>query len=231
MLSMNRATLVGHAGGDPEIRKLASGEDVARFSLATTERFTRRDDTAGQSTEWHSIVAFGAAAEAVRTRVHKGDAVLVEGRIATRSWKDRTGSMRRTTEIVVAGPRGQINVLSRRSRNGGGDDEPHGGTAAGTDGSRAEGATDAIASQSAEGRDLDGRGEPEGAGGQKEGSASAPPAQDGAGEEPGDGTAAGAEAADHVEASKIDGDTGGAADAATACAADGNTDARSGGDD
>ena len=132
MLSMNRATLVGHAGGDPEIRKLASGKDMARFSLATTERFTRRDDTpsggntpsaggtAGQSTEWHAIVAFGAAADAVRTRVRKGDAVLVEGRIATRSWKDRAGSLRRTTEIVVAGPRGQINVLRRRSRNGGG---------------------------------------------------------------------------------------------------------------
>ena len=154
MLSMNRATLVGHAGGDPEMRKLASGEDVARFSLATTERFTRRDDTAGQSTEWHSIVAFGAAAEAVRARVRKGDPVLVEGRIATRSWKDRTGSLRRTTEIVVAGPRGQINVLSRRSRNGdGGDDEPPGGAVSGSAGSRAEGAADATVAQGAESRD------------------------------------------------------------------------------
>ena len=231
MLSMNRATLVGRAGGDPEIRRLASGEDVARFSLATTERFTRRDDTAGQSTEWHLIVAFGAAAEAVRTRVRKGDPVLVEGRIATRSWKDRTGSLRRTTEIVVAGPRGQINVLSRRSRNGGGDDEPTGGAAAGAPGSRAEGAADGTASQSADSRDGDRCREPEATGGREERSASASPAQDGAGADPGDGTAAGAEAADDVEASKIGGDAGGAADAATACTAGGSAAAPSGGDD
>ena len=231
MLSMNRATLVGHAGGDPEMRKLASGEDVARFSLATTERFTRRDDTAGQSTEWHSIVAFGAAAEAVRTRVRKGDPVLVEGRIATRSWKDRAGIQRRSTEIVVAGPRGQINVLSRRSRNGSGDDEPPGGAAAGAARSPAEVTADATASQSAGSQDGDRGGEPEGAAGQEEKSPSAAPARDGAGEEPGDGTAAGANAADHVEASKIDGDAGGAADAATASAAGDSTATGSGGDD
>ena len=196
MLSMNRATLVGHAGGDPEIRKLASGEDVARFSLATTERFTRRDDTAGQSTEWHSIVAFGVAAEAVRTRVHKGDAVLVEGRIATRSWKDKTGIQRRSTEIVVAGPRGQINVLSRRSRNGSGDDEPPGGAAAGAAGSAAEGTADATASQSAGSRDGDRGGEPEGAAGQEDRNAGASPARDGAGADPGDSTATGSDGDD-----------------------------------
>ena len=197
MLSMNRATLVGHAGGDPEIRRLASGEDVARFSLATTERFTRRDDTAGQSTEWHLIVAFGTAAEAVRTRVHKGDAVLVEGRIATRSWKDRAGIQRRSTEIVVAGPRGQINVLSRRSRNGsGGDDEPPGGAAAGATGSPAEGTADATASQSAGSQDGDRGGEPEGAAGQEEKSPSAAPARDGAGADPGDSTATGSDGDD-----------------------------------
>ena len=196
MLSMNRVTLVGHAGGDPEIRRLASGEDVARFSLATTERFTRRDDTAGQSTEWHSIVAFGAAAEAIRTRVHKGDAVLVEGRIATRSWKDRAGNQRRSTEIVVAGPRGQINVLSRRSRNGGGDEEPPGGAAAGAAGSPAEGTADATASQSAGSQDGDRGGEPEGAAGQEEKSAGASPARDGAGADPGDSTATGSDGDD-----------------------------------
>ena len=231
MLSMNRATLVGHAGGDPEIRKLASGEDVARFSLATTERFTRRDDTAGQSTEWHSIVAFGAAAEAVRTRVRKGDPVLVEGRIATRSWKDRAGIQRRSTEIVVAGPRGQINVLSRRSRNGSGDDEPPGGAAAGAAGSPAEETADATASQSAGSQDGDRGGEPEGAAGQEDRSAGASPEGDGAGADPGDGTAAGADAAAGVEASKIDGDRGGAADAATASAAGDSTATGSDGDD
>ena len=130
MLGMNRATLLGYAGKHPEMRKLPSGDDVAQFSLATTERFRRKDDTVGESTEWHAVVAFGAAAEAVRKLVRKGDPVLVEGRISTRSWTDRKGVERRTTEIVVSGARGLVNVLARRRKDDGGGDDPPGGTAA-----------------------------------------------------------------------------------------------------
>ena len=144
MLGMNRVTLLGHAGRNPEMRKLPSGDDVAQFSLATTERFRRRDETVGESTEWHSVVAFGASAEAVRKLVRKGAPVLVEGRIASRTWTDRTGAERRTTEIVVSGPRGQVNVLAKRRTGAGGDggddDPPGGAAAAGTagDGGAAE---------------------------------------------------------------------------------------------
>ena len=130
MMTMNRVTLLGYAGRNPEMRKLQSGDDVAQFSLATTERFRRRDDTVGESTEWHSVVAFGAAAEAVRKLVRKGAPVLVEGRITSRTWKDRTGAERRATEIVVSGPRGQVNVLARRRTVAGGDDDPPGAPAA-----------------------------------------------------------------------------------------------------
>ena len=123
MMTMNRVTLLGYAGRNPEMRKLQSGDDVAQFSLATTERFRRRDETVGESTEWHSVVAFGAAAEAVRKLVRKGAPVLVEGRIASRTWTDRTtGAERRATEIVVSGPRGQVNVLARRRTGAGGDE-------------------------------------------------------------------------------------------------------------
>ena len=132
MMTMNRVTLLGYAGRNPEMRKLQSGDDVAQFSLATTERFRRRDETVGESTEWHSVVAFGAAAEAVRKLVRKGAPVLVEGRIASRTWTDRTtGAERRATEIVVSGPRGQVNVLARRSTGAGGDEPPGGPAAAG----------------------------------------------------------------------------------------------------
>ena len=131
MLTMNRATLLGFAGKHPEMRKLPSGDDVAQFSLATTERFRRKDDTVGEATQWHSIVAYGAAAEVVRTRVRKGDPVLVEGRIATRSWEDKAGNERRAIEIVVAGRSGTVNVLTKRKAGGhGGDDDPPGGAAA-----------------------------------------------------------------------------------------------------
>ena len=129
MMTMNRVTLLGYAGRNPEMRKLQSGDDVAQFSLATTERFRRRDDTVGESTEWHSVVAFGAAADAVRKLVRKGAPVLVEGRITSRTWTDRTGAERRATEVVVSGPRGQVNVLARRKTGAGGDDDPPGGAA------------------------------------------------------------------------------------------------------
>ena len=129
MLTMNRATLLGHAGRNPEMRKLPSGDDVALFSLATTERFRRRDGTDGEDTEWHAVVAYGAAAEAVRKMLRKGDRVLVEGRIATRYWRDRTGTERRTTEIVVSGPQARVNVLTKRRQEPDGDDEPPGAAA------------------------------------------------------------------------------------------------------
>ena len=137
MLTMNKATLLGYAGRNPEMRKLPSGDDVAQFSLATTERFRRRDDTVAESTEWHTIVAFGPAAEAVRKLVRKGVPVLVEGRIVTRSWIDRTtGAERRATEIVVSGRRSLVNVLSRPGRGTGGNGAggEHGGGAAGSAG-------------------------------------------------------------------------------------------------
>ena len=130
MLTMNRATLVGHAGRNPEMRTLPSGGEVALFSLATNERFKRRDGTEGESTEWHAIVAFGNAAQTVRKLVHRGAAVLVEGRIATRTWTDKSGTEHRTSEILVAGPQARVNVLTKRSRGPDNDDEPSGGGAA-----------------------------------------------------------------------------------------------------
>ena len=156
MLTMNRATLVGHAGRNPEMRKLPSGDEVATFSLATTERFKRRDGTDGEATEWHAIVAFGASAQAVRNLVRRGDPVLVEGRIATRSWTDRKGAEHRTTEIVVSGPRGHVNVLAKRRLEPGGDDEPSRGSAPrgkaeAADAGRADGAADAAAAPASAG--------------------------------------------------------------------------------
>ena len=130
MLTMNRATVLGYAGRNPEMRRLQSGGEVALLSLATNERFTRRDGSGGETTDWHAVVAFGSAAETVRKLVRKGDPVLVEGRMVSRSWTDRTGTEHRTTEILVSGPRGRVNVLSRRKPEPG-DDPPSGGAKAG----------------------------------------------------------------------------------------------------
>ena len=124
MLNMNRVTLLGHAGRDPEIRTLNNGKKAASFALATTERWKDRDGQPAESTEWHRVVAYGAAAGAAERLLRKGAAALVEGRLATREYRDRDGNERTVTEIVVAGPLGVLNVLGRRAP--GGDGAPEG---------------------------------------------------------------------------------------------------------
>ena len=118
MLNMNRVTLLGHAGRDPEIRTIRSGDKTATFSLATTEKWRRKDGETGEATEWHRIVVFGAAVEAVEKLVRKGAALLIEGRITRREYQDKKGDNRRVTEIVVGGPQGRVNVLSPRQDDG-----------------------------------------------------------------------------------------------------------------
>ena len=114
MLNMNRVTLLGHIGRDPDIRTLKGGGKAASFSLATTEKWTDRDGQAAENTEWHRIVVYGPTVDAVEAMVAKGGAVLVEGRLATRDYRDREGNERSVTEIVVAGPQGLVNVLGAR---------------------------------------------------------------------------------------------------------------------
>ena len=114
MLTVNRATLVGHAGRDPEIRELKNGGKAATFSLATAEKWTDREGKPAEATDWHRVVVYGAAVEIVGTMLRKGDPVMVEGRIATRQYRDRDDNERTVTEIVVAGPQGMVNVLSPR---------------------------------------------------------------------------------------------------------------------
>ena len=114
MLDMNRATLLGRAGRDPDVRDLKNGGKTAVFTLATTERRTDRDGRTSETTEWHRVVVYGGVAEVVGRLLRKGDPVLVEGRIATRAWRDREGASRTVTEIVVAGAQGMVSVLSGR---------------------------------------------------------------------------------------------------------------------
>ena len=118
MLNMNRVTLLGHAGRDPEIRGLPNGGKAASFTLATTERWKDRDGKPAEATEWHRIAVYGPAVETVGKMLRKGDAVLVEGRIVSREYQDREGVDRRIAEIVVAGPQGIVNVLSGRRETG-----------------------------------------------------------------------------------------------------------------
>lgn len=99
--SLNRVILLGRLGQKPEIRVLPQlDRSVARFSLATNERiFNRSTNETSDRTEWHKIVVWGKLAEFCEKYMDKGKQVLVEGRLRTRSWQDRDGNKRTTTEI------------------------------------------------------------------------------------------------------------------------------------
>ena len=112
MLHMNRATLLGHAGRDPQGRELHEGERTASFSLATTRRWKSEGGEAVEKTDWHRVVVYGGAVKPVEDMVRKGSLVLVEGRLATREYDDRKGIKRQVTEVIVSGPQGVVNVLS-----------------------------------------------------------------------------------------------------------------------
>ena len=117
MLNMNRTTLLGRAGRDPKVRALKQGGKAAVFSLATTEKWTDRDGRPAEATEWHRVVVYGPTADAVEKMLRKGDAVLVEGRIATRTFRDKDGTDRTISEIVVAGWQGTVNILGGRRQD------------------------------------------------------------------------------------------------------------------
>ncbi|MBI5874280.1 MAG: single-stranded DNA-binding protein [Deltaproteobacteria bacterium] len=93
--------LVGRLGKDPEIKYTPSGTAVTNFTMATSENFKDKDGQKQERTEWHRIVAFGKLAEICGEYLAKGKQVYIEGRIQTRSWDDKNGNKRYTTEIVA----------------------------------------------------------------------------------------------------------------------------------
>jgi single-strand DNA-binding protein len=101
MASVNKVILIGNLGRDPELRYTQSGQAVANFTLATTERFSNREGERQERTEWHRIVAWGRTAELCAQYLAKGRSVYIEGRLQTREWEDKEGQKRRTTEITA----------------------------------------------------------------------------------------------------------------------------------
>jgi single-strand DNA-binding protein len=102
MAGVNKVILIGNLGADPEVKYLSNGTTVANFRIATTENRVNRSGEKTAITEWHRIVAFGRLAEICGEYLNKGKQVYIEGRIRTRSWEDKEGNKRSTTEIVAA---------------------------------------------------------------------------------------------------------------------------------
>lgn len=118
--SLNRATILGNLGKDPEIRTFQDGGRIANFSVATSERW--KDRNSGEERErceWHNVVikADGLVG-VVEQYLRKGDRVLVEGQIQTRKWQDHDGQDRYSTEIVVSGFNGRLILLTPKDGGG-----------------------------------------------------------------------------------------------------------------
>ncbi|MBX3023335.1 single-stranded DNA-binding protein [bacterium] len=98
---VNKAIIIGNLGRDPEVRFTPSGRAVAKFSVATTERWTDQNGQKQEKTEWHNIVVWGKQAETCGQYLAKGRQVYVEGRITNRSYDDKDGNKKYITEIIA----------------------------------------------------------------------------------------------------------------------------------
>jgi single-strand DNA-binding protein len=107
---LNKAIVIGNLTRDPELRSLPSGIKVCSFSLATNRVWKDKNGAKQEAADYHNVVVFGRQAETVAQYMKKGNSMLVEGRMQTRSWDDKEGNKKYRTEIVADrtqfGPRG-----------------------------------------------------------------------------------------------------------------------------
>lgn len=101
MNSLNKAMLIGRLGKDPEVRYFEGGNAKAAFPIATTEVYKDKNGQRVENTQWHNIVCWSKLAEIAEKYLRKGANVYVEGKIITRSWDDKDGNKRYTTEIIA----------------------------------------------------------------------------------------------------------------------------------
>ena len=115
MAGINKVILVGNLGAKPEIKYASNGNAISNLSVATSESWT--DKNTGQKqerTEWHRVSLFGKVAEIAGQYLDKGSKVYVEGKLQTRKWQDQSGQDRYTTEVVISGFSGTLQMLDRR---------------------------------------------------------------------------------------------------------------------
>ncbi len=115
MAGVNKVILVGRLGADPEVRYTTGGTAVANLRIATSEEWRDRNSGEKQSrTEWHRVVCFGRLGEICAEYLRKGKQVYIEGRIQTRSWDDKDGNTRYSTEVVAR----EMQMLGSPDREG-----------------------------------------------------------------------------------------------------------------
>ena len=97
--SLNKVILIGNLGADPEIREMPDGTKMAKFSIATSERYTNKAGEKVSNTDWHNIVLWRGIAEVAEKYLRKGDSVCIEGKLKTRSWEDESGNKKYATDV------------------------------------------------------------------------------------------------------------------------------------
>lgn len=117
MSSVNRATLVGRLGKDPEVRYAPGGDAIANITLATSETWKDKSGERQERTEWHRVSMFGRLGEIAGEYLKKGSLIYIEGRIQTRKWQDKDGLDRYTTEIIA----NEMKMLGPKPGSSGGD--------------------------------------------------------------------------------------------------------------
>ena len=121
MASLNKVTLIGNLGKDPEVRYTTAGQAVASFSVATSETYKDKAGEKVERTEWHNITLWGKLAEIAGEYLSKGKTVYIEGRLQTQKWQDKSGNDRYTTGIVgdkmlMLSPKGERSGTSSQSQ-------------------------------------------------------------------------------------------------------------------
>ncbi len=109
---LNRVTLIGNLGQEPDVKYTPDGKAVTTISIATSETWKDNDTKEKkEKTEWHRVVLFGKLAEIAGEHLSKGSQVYIEGKLRTRKWTDKSGEDKYTTEIVVDNFSGELQML------------------------------------------------------------------------------------------------------------------------
>lgn len=117
---VNKVTIIGHLGQDPEVRHLESGASIAKLRVATNENYKDKEGNWQDRTEWHTVIAWRYLAERAEKSMKKGSLVYIEGKLTTRKWQDSDGKDRWTTEVVA----NTLRSLDRKEGGGGGNYPP-----------------------------------------------------------------------------------------------------------
>ena len=101
MKGLNKVSLIGHLGKDPDVRSVGESNKVSHVSLATTEMYRDKSGATKTQTDWHALVLWGKLSDIAEKHLHKGSLVYVEGKLKTRHYDDKSGSRRYVSEVIV----------------------------------------------------------------------------------------------------------------------------------